>query len=78
MLSPENEVWVEEHPLCEIMPEDMKRWRVMYEDEQHSVHPSIEEANSAADELRARIRGGWNEAQASERDTGQAYKDWKR
>lgn len=73
-----DKVWVELHPLSAIMPANVQRWRVMYEGEQQSMHPSIEEADSAADELRKRIRAGWTEARGEARQTGQAHEDWNR
>lgn len=51
------EVRVEVHPASAIMPPDCKRWRVMIDGEQNSVHETEAEAESAAKDARNSISG---------------------
>jgi hypothetical protein len=49
-------IWVEVHPWTALgLP---KRWRVMYDGVQHSVHETETEAEAAAAALRQRVAGG--------------------
>ena len=48
-------VRVEVHPMSALFPPEEKRWRVMIGNLQHSTHPTEEEAEATAEDLRKRF-----------------------
>ena len=71
-------VTVEVHPLSRLMPDDMKRWRVLVDGEQHSVHETPSEAEAAARDCRVRLGAAWTPAAGQETRTGTAKGDWRK
>jgi len=71
-------VTVEVHPASAIMPLEFKRWRVMIDGKQNSVHETPEEAEEAAVAARKEIAGAWTPARGHESRTGSAKSDWRK
>jgi len=70
-------VEVEVHPASVILPPEFKRWRVLLDGMQHSVHETEEEALSAAAALRKiAINDGWDAPQVATSRPGQDREGW--
>ena len=55
---PQMKIWVELHPASNILPPEFRRWRVMMNGDQQSVHETPEEAEAAAASYRLRVADG--------------------
>jgi len=70
-------VAVEPHPASAIFPPEFKRWRVLLDGMQHSVHETEEEADAAAKTLRkVAVNDGWDSPQVAKSRPGQDRDDW--